>query len=87
MKISKKVSLKNELKEWNDPLEGDLSDFMSSGDWQVTRFELTKPKNKVITLRISEELLNSVKKRAKKLNLDYQRLIRITLESSLYKRT
>ena len=42
MKISKKVSLKNELKEWNDPLEGDLSDFMSSGDWQVTRFELTQ---------------------------------------------
>lgn len=84
MKKSKKISSKNEFND--DPLVGDLSELMLSADWRSAQFELTKPKKKTITLRISEELLNELKRRADKLGLDYQRLIRITLENSLRKK-
>jgi predicted DNA binding CopG/RHH family protein len=82
MKKSKKALSKTSSAN-DDPLAGDLSDLMLNADWQSAKFELTKPKKKTITLRISEELLNELKKRADKLGLDYQRLIRITLENSL----
>ncbi len=84
MKKSKKITSKNEFD--GDPLGGDLSELMLNADWRSTHFELTKPKKKTITLRISEELLSELKRRADKLGLDYQRLIRITLENSLRKK-
>jgi predicted DNA binding CopG/RHH family protein len=59
---------------------------MLNADWRAAEFELTKPKRKTITLRISEELLDELKKQAKKLGLDYQRFIRLTLENSLRKK-
>ncbi|GEM_PF-4568865 len=66
-----------------DPLVGDLSNLLTTGLWQEARFELTKPKRKTITLRISEELLRELKKHATMLGLDYQRFIRLALERSL----
>jgi len=77
--------MKNLKKKTNetDPLEGDLSSLFDEGDWKKVRFELTRPKNKTITLRISEDLLEIIKDKAKKLNIDYHKLIRITLEKAL----
>ena len=43
------------------------------------RFEL-RPKNKTVTLRMSDDLLAAVKARAQQSGLDYQKFIRLTLE-------
>lgn len=80
MKNSKKVSKKKQV----DPLDGDLSDLLQKGQWQKVRFEL-QPKNKTITLRVSEELLEAVKEEAQKKGLDYQKFIRLALENLLLK--
>lgn len=45
----------------------------------VVHYEL-RPKNKIVTLRISKELLEAVKKQAKAQGIDYQKLIRRSLE-------
>ncbi len=79
MKSSKKTLLKGKHKE-RDPLAGDLSHlFDGTHEAKRVSFEL-KPKNKVISLRISEDLLAEVKKKADKLGIDYQKYIRIVLE-------
>ena len=62
-----------------DPLNRDLASLMSQGNWQRVRFEL-QPKNKTVTLRLSEELLKAIKYEAKKSGLEYQKFIRIALE-------
>ena len=77
MKNSKR-GLKKRIEEI-DPLDRDLSALLATGAWQRVRFEL-KPKNKTITIRMSEELLEAVKERAKESGLDYQKFIRIALE-------
>jgi predicted DNA binding CopG/RHH family protein len=67
-------------KKAKDPLAGDLSPLMEKGQW--VRFEELfemQPKNKTITLRLSEDLLNEVKKMAKKKETNYQKLIREAL--------
>ena len=74
MKISKKI-----LQQTNDPLTGDLSDLLKTGDWTKVKFEL-RPKDKTVTLRMSGELLSAVKNKAKESGLDYQKWIRIVLE-------
>jgi predicted DNA binding CopG/RHH family protein len=79
MKSSKKVNKKRK-----DPLSGDLSDMLENGHWEKVKFEL-RPKNKVITLRLSEDLLELVKLEAKKCGLDYQKFIRLSLERVLLK--
>jgi predicted DNA binding CopG/RHH family protein len=82
MKSIKKTSKK--IQQDEDPLDQDLSDLIQYGKWQRVQFEL-KPKNKTITIRISEELLEAVKKRAAKEGLDYQKYIRLTLEQIVLK--
>ncbi len=79
MKKSKKAK-----KRERDPLAGDLSDFIASATWTKVRFEF-KPKNKTITLRISEDLLDAIKVKADSEGLDYQKWIRNSLEESLHK--
>ena len=63
-----------------DPLAGDLSSLMDKGKWvkMSELFEL-QPKNKTVTLRLSEELLNEVKKVASERDVNYQKLIREAL--------
>lgn len=75
---------KRSKKSEKDPLAGDLSDFIGQATWIKARFEF-KPKNKTITLRISEELLEAIKERAEHEGLDYQKWIRNSLEESLHK--
>ena len=82
MKKLNKVS-KTKKKVDDDPLAGDMSEFMKNTKWQRVRFEF-KPKNKAVTIRMSEELLNELKKRAEKLGLDYQKYIRMKLEHSIF---
>lgn len=83
MKNSKK-SMKNKKKLNSDPLEGDLSSIFSESGWKKIKFEL-KPKNKSITIRISEEMLVAIKAKAQDEGLDYQKWIRSSIEDALNK--
>lgn len=82
MKSSKKASAKKTTSK--DILDQDLSAVLQAGSWQRMKFEL-QPKNKTITLRISEELLEAVKKQAAAHGLDYQKYIRLALEQLVFK--
>ena len=83
MKNSKKTSNKKN-KVLADPLNKDLSSLFSSGGWKKIKFEL-KPKNKSITIRISEEMLEAIKEKANDEGLDYQKWIRSSIENALNK--
>ena len=63
-----------------DSLSKNLSNLMEKGKWVRFNelFEL-QPKNKTITLRVSDDLLNEIKKLAEKKDINYQKLIRNTL--------
>jgi predicted DNA binding CopG/RHH family protein len=63
-------------------LEGDMSDFISKNDFSMTSFEFA-PKNKTITIRVSEALLEAIQKQAKKRKTSYQKFIREALERVL----
>lgn len=61
-----------------DPLDKDMSFLLKEkGKWVRLNdlFQMQK-KNKTITLRVSDDLLNEVKKIAKEEDIDYQKLIR-----------
>lgn len=89
MKKSKK-SYKKTSSESEDPLDRDMSEFMlqglREGKWRRVHFELTKKKNKTVTMRMSDDLLSGIKAWAADLGLTYQKLIRVILESSLRKK-
>jgi predicted DNA binding CopG/RHH family protein len=63
--------------------KADLSQFDLSGG-EFVRFEL-KPKDTSVNLRLPGELLEAVRKRAKRAGLPYQRFIRMALEEALRK--
>jgi predicted DNA binding CopG/RHH family protein len=63
-------------------LEQDLSDYISAENFAPFRFEF-KPKEKAVNLRISEDLLNAVRERAKERGIPYQRFIRQALERAV----
>ena len=68
-------------KKTTDPLDRDMSFLLKEkGKWVRLNelFELQK-KNKTITLRISEELLDEIKKIAQDEETNYQKLIRDVL--------
>jgi predicted DNA binding CopG/RHH family protein len=46
------------------------------------RYEV-RPKGRSVNLRLSEELLDAIKARAKEEGIPYQRFIRMTLEQAL----
>ena len=62
-------------------LEQDLSD-LDFSQFKPTRFEF-KPKQKSVNLRISAELLDTVRKNAKRDGIPYQRFIRQALERAV----
>lgn len=82
MKSTKKNSKKKNSGE--DPLKGDLSTLLMSKGWKHVKFEL-RPKNKSITIRLSEEMLEAIKARAEEEGLDYQKWIRGSIEDALNK--
>jgi len=63
--------------------KADLSQFDLSGG-EFVRFEL-KPKDTSVNLRLPGELLEAVRKRAKRAGLPYQRFIRMAVEEGLRK--
>ncbi|MGE3608464.1 MAG: CopG family antitoxin [Bacteriovoracaceae bacterium] len=65
-----------------DPLNKDLSSLFKEKGWKKIQFEM-RPKDKTITLRMSEDLLTAIKLEAKKAGLDYQKWIRASLEEAL----
>ncbi|HUD88216.1 MAG TPA: CopG family antitoxin, partial [Xanthobacteraceae bacterium] len=69
-------------------LEQDLTDYLHAGNFKTAewmRFEF-KPKQKSLNLRISEELLDAVRKNAKREGIPYQRYIRQALERAVMDR-
>ena len=81
MKNKKKnIKKRNQL----DPLKGDLCSLFSKKGWKRIKFKL-RPKNKSITIRMSEEMLESIKAKAEEEGLDYQKWIRSSLEDALNK--
>jgi predicted DNA binding CopG/RHH family protein len=63
-------------------LKQDLSDYISAETLAPFPFEF-KPKEKAVNLRISEDLLNAVRERAKERGIPYQRFIRQALERAV----
>ena len=63
-------------------LEQDLSDYLHAGNFKPAHFEFL-PKEKSINLRLSEQLLEAVRARAKRHGIPYQRYIRQTLERAV----
>lgn len=61
-----------------DPLDRDMAFLLKEkGKWvRLNELFQIQKKNKTITLRVSDDLLNEVKKIAKDEDMDYQKLIR-----------
>lgn len=73
---------KKKNKKERDPLAGDMSYLFDRDDGIRVQFEFKK-KDKTITLRLSEDLLNEVKAKAEAEGIDYQKWIRHAMERSL----
>ncbi|MEI7441763.1 MAG: CopG family antitoxin [bacterium] len=85
MKKSKKpLKIKKDLRG-DDPLDGDMSEFMRKNfkNARLVRFEFTR-KDKSVTIRISEGLLKAIKKKAEEAGMNYQKFIRVKLEHSIF---
>ena len=63
-------------------LEQDLSPYLHKGNFSRITFEF-EPKSEKINLRVTPSLLASIKKKAKKAAMPYQRYIRHVLEREL----
>ena len=63
-------------------LDQDLTDYISAENLAPFPFEL-RPKEKSVNLRISGELLDAVRERAKRQGIPYQRFIRRALERAV----
>lgn len=70
-------------REAEDFLEKDLTDFLSPENFQKMTFEF-EPKNKKITLRMSDNLYNALKQIADKRGMNYQKVIREALEKYIH---
>ena len=62
--------------------ESDLTEYDLSG-LKPVRFEF-QPKGKSITMRLSEPLLEAIKKEAERSGIPYQRFIRQALENAVH---
>lgn len=69
-----KMFIKNPPKD-QDPLAGDLSEFIGKAKWRKVRFVLA-PKDTTVTLRMSKDMVETAKRVAKKRGVKYHRLMR-----------
>lgn len=80
--MRKKIpSFKSDLEAERFVKKADLAQYDLSGA-KLVRFEM-KPKDKSINLRLPGQLLDAVRRRAKRAGLPYQRFIRIALEHAV----
>jgi predicted DNA binding CopG/RHH family protein len=70
----------SEAEEFVD--KADLSEYDLSGA-QLVRFEF-QPKERSITMRLSEPLLEAIKEKAGRAGIPYQRFIRQALENAVH---
>ena len=63
-------------------MKKDLSEYLSPENFKLTSFEFA-PKDKKITLRVSNDLLEAVQTKAKQRGVSYQKLIREAIEQLL----
>lgn len=80
-----KKYIKNPPKK-DDPLAGDLSDFIGKAKWRKLRLVFT-PKDTKVTLRLTKGMVDTAKKVAKKKGIKYQRLMRDAIADYLTKAT
>jgi predicted DNA binding CopG/RHH family protein len=80
-KLKKIPSFKSDRAAETFVAKADLSGYDLSGG-EFVRFEL-KPKDKAISLRLPELLLNNVRSQAKRAGVPYQRFIRMALERAV----
>lgn len=90
-KVKKKSSKVKKLRELDltgdDPLDQDFSDVDFGGKWvKFSDLFEYQPKNKTITMRVPESMLENLKDIAKKEKTDYQKLIREALSELIVKR-
>jgi predicted DNA binding CopG/RHH family protein len=91
-KTKKKIITKKKKRELDlsgdDPLDQDFSDVDFQGRWVnfSDLFEM-EPKNKMVTFRMPESMLENLKSVAKKEKTDYQKLIREAVADLLLKKT
>ena len=89
--LKKKIPVKKKLDlSGDDPLEQNLTDFMDRTKFKWVHFSDLfefQPKNKTITLRVSQSMLECLKDIAEKENTDYQKLIRKALAEMISKKT
>ncbi len=90
-KVKKKSSKIKKLRELDltgdDPLDQDFSDVDFGGKWvKFSDLFEYQPKNKTITMRVPESMLENLKDIAKKEKTDYQKLIREALSELIVKR-
>ena len=73
----------------DDPLDQDLTEFMDQTKYNwvsYSDFFEFQPKNKTITLRMPEAMLDNLKSIALKEKIDYQKLIRKALSELIAKK-
>ena len=71
----------------DDPLDQDFSNVDFGGKWiKFSELFEYQPKNKTITLRVPEAMLENLKIIAENENTDYQKLIREALSELIVKR-
>ena len=80
--MSKKLPALKSDEEAEEFLNGDLTDYIAAENLAPFPFEF-QPKLKSVNLRISAELLDEVRKRAKQQGIPYQRFIRRALERAI----
>lgn len=66
-------------------IKKNVAEIISKENFQNASFEF-EPKNKSITLRVSNKLLDAVQTSAKQRGINYQKLIREAIEQFLLKR-
>lgn len=76
-------SFKNEDKvaEWLE--KTDFSEYLDPSDFKKISFPNLKPSKRLISLRIDESLIEKAKKKAAKLHIPYQTLMRQVLHQGL----
>ncbi len=80
-KLKKLPTFRNDRAAEDFVDRADLSKYDLSGG-EFVRFEM-KPKDKSVNLRLPSELLETVRKRAKRAGIPYQRFIRMALERAV----
>ena len=82
--MSKRFPKIKSKKEAEKLFDDDLADYINKDNFKSVTFEFA-PKDKTISLRLSEKLLRAIKKAAKWKGINYQKYIREALEKSLDK--